>query len=173
MRLLMGEEVSTMEEMICPKCGSSGTQKSKKICAWICEDCGKTLKRIRSGTLASLLMNSGIILQYRSCPFLCLFHISLYKLIRGIGKSIFCDILDQLSTWENVHRFSAEINSWTEFMETSAKEVWYFISTYFGRQYISDIASALLTIAIGHFQNRKRVEVNVCSSCSFLILERN
>lgn len=36
-------------------------------------------------------------------------------------------------------------------METSAKEVWYFISTYFGRQYISDIASALLTIAIGHF----------------------
>jgi len=72
-------------------------------------------------------------------------------LIRGIGKSIFCDTLDQLSTWENVHRFSAEINSWTEFMETSAKEVWHFISTYFGRQYISDIASALLTIAIGHF----------------------
>lgn len=35
--------------------------------------------------------------------------------------------------------------------ETSAKEDWYFISTYFGRQYISDIASALLTIAIGHF----------------------
>lgn len=29
-----------MEDMICPKCGSSSTYKSKKFNAWICEDCG-------------------------------------------------------------------------------------------------------------------------------------
>lgn len=30
-----------MEDMICPKCGSSSTYKSKKFKAWICEDCGE------------------------------------------------------------------------------------------------------------------------------------
>lgn len=30
-----------MEEMICPKCGSSSTYKSKKFTTWICEDCGE------------------------------------------------------------------------------------------------------------------------------------
>ena len=29
-----------MEDIICPKCGSSSTYKSKKFNAWICEDCG-------------------------------------------------------------------------------------------------------------------------------------
>lgn len=30
-----------MEDIICPKCGSSSTYKSKKYNAWICEDCGE------------------------------------------------------------------------------------------------------------------------------------
>lgn len=30
-----------MEDMICPKCGSSSTYKSKKFSAWVCEDCGE------------------------------------------------------------------------------------------------------------------------------------
>ena len=30
-----------MEDMICPKCGSSSTYKSKKFTAWVCEDCGE------------------------------------------------------------------------------------------------------------------------------------
>ena len=30
-----------MEDMICPKCGSTSTYRSKKFNAWICEDCGE------------------------------------------------------------------------------------------------------------------------------------
>lgn len=81
---------------------------------------------------------------------------------RGMGKSTFCDTLDQLSASENVLRFSDEIDGWTDFMETSAIRVWHFNSTYFGRQdiYIPGIASALLTLSNGHFENKKWVEAN-------------
>lgn len=81
---------------------------------------------------------------------------------RGMGKSTFCDTLDQLSTSENVLRYSDEIDGWTDFMETSAIRVWHFNSTYFGRQdiYIPGIASALLTLSVGHFENKKWVEAN-------------
>lgn len=30
-----------MYELICPKCGSTSTYRSKKFNAWICEDCGE------------------------------------------------------------------------------------------------------------------------------------
>lgn len=33
-------------EMICPKCGSSSTYKSKKFSAWVCEDCGEKFTEI-------------------------------------------------------------------------------------------------------------------------------
>lgn len=81
---------------------------------------------------------------------------------RGMGKSTFCDTLDQLSESENVLRFSDEIDDWSEFMENSAIRVWHFNSTYFGRKdiYIPGIASALLTLCNGHFENKKWIEAN-------------
>lgn len=81
---------------------------------------------------------------------------------RGMGKSTFCDSMDQLSQSENVLRFSDVIDGWADFMETSAIRVWHFNSTYFGRPdiYIPGIASALLKLSNGHFDNKKWVETN-------------
>lgn len=81
---------------------------------------------------------------------------------RGMGKSTFCDTLDQLSQSGNVLRFSDDIDGWNDFMETSAIRVWHFNSTYFGRPdiYIPGIVSALLTLSSGHFDNKKWVEAN-------------
>lgn len=33
-------------KMICPKCGSPSTYKSKKFSAWVCEDCGEKFTEI-------------------------------------------------------------------------------------------------------------------------------
>lgn len=30
-----------MEDMVCPRCGSTSTYRSKKFNAWICEDCNE------------------------------------------------------------------------------------------------------------------------------------
>lgn len=81
---------------------------------------------------------------------------------RGMGKTTFCDTLDQLSASENVLRYSDDIDGWTDFMETSAIRVWHFNSTYFGRKdiYIPGIASAVLTLSNGHFENKKWIEAN-------------
>lgn len=81
---------------------------------------------------------------------------------RGMGKSTFCETINQLSDSDNVLRFSEQIDAWTEFMENSAIRVWHFNSTYYGRPdiYIEGIKNALLTMVPGHFENKRWIEPN-------------
>ena len=81
---------------------------------------------------------------------------------RGMGKSTFCNTINQLSDSENVLWYSEQINEWADFMEKSAIRVWHFNSTYFGRKdvYLPGIRDALLTLTTGHFENKKWIEAN-------------
>lgn len=81
---------------------------------------------------------------------------------RGMGKSTFCNTINQLSDSENVLWYSEQINEWADFTEKSAIRVWHFNSTYFGRKdvYLPGIRDALLTLTTGHFENKKWIEAN-------------
>lgn len=81
---------------------------------------------------------------------------------RGMGKSTFCETINQLSDSDNVLRFSDAIDGWTEFMENTAIRVWHFNSTYYGRPdiYIEGIKDAVLTMVPGHFENKRWIESN-------------
>lgn len=80
----------------------------------------------------------------------------------GMGKSTFCETLNQLSDSESILRYSDTVDGWADFMDRSAIRVWHFNSTYFGRKdvYISGIRDALLTLEPGHFENKKWIESN-------------
>ena len=81
---------------------------------------------------------------------------------RGMGKSTYCETLNQLSNSESVLWHCDQIEDWADFMEKSAIRVWHFNSTYFGRKdvYLPGIRDALLTLTSGHFENKKWVEPN-------------
>lgn len=80
----------------------------------------------------------------------------LLQMERGMGKTTFCDTIDQLSDSDIVREYSADIPGWTEFMANTVIRVWHFNSTYRGRPevYIDGIKNALLTVQNDKKNNR-------------------
>ena len=80
----------------------------------------------------------------------------LLQMERGMGKTTFCDTIDQLSDSDIVREYSADIPGWTEFMANTVIRVWHFNSTFRGRPdiYIEGIKNALLTLKNEKKDNR-------------------
>lgn len=80
----------------------------------------------------------------------------LLQMERGMGKTTFCETLDQLSDADIVREHSTELSGWAKFMANTVIRVWHFNSTYRGRPevYIDGIKNALLTVQNDKKNNR-------------------